>query len=77
MKVCTKCLINKDLTEYSLSIEKDRFRYKSQCKSCRAEYDRKYSKTNNGIKIRQEYREKHRKEAIRATQQWRKDNQRR
>ncbi|MHC4104804.1 MAG: hypothetical protein ACYSR9_07690 [Planctomycetota bacterium] len=53
-KVCTKCKIEKLLTDF-YKAKQNRDRRKSWCKSCEIEYSRQYQKTPKGREVMKRY----------------------
>jgi hypothetical protein len=56
MKICTKCKVEKDLSEFPNDNRYGRTRKKSCCKKCKYSlYKKKYYQTEEGIKSRKKY----------------------
>ena len=67
-KVCSKCKIEKDESEFYKKGDK----LHSRCKSCELEYKRKYDAKNKDKSA--EYREANREKRAAITREWRKNN---
>lgn len=89
MKICTKCNINKELTEFYFRVKRNKFN--SICKSCRKAYNAEWYKDNkeditkikanyydlNNLRLKEktaEYRIKNKNKVAIINKKWRKNN---
>jgi len=60
MKQCSKCTLKKELKEFNKDFRYS-LGYKGWCKACESQYNKEYSRSEQGIKTIKDYRRKNKK----------------